>query len=82
MKPESKQSRMVHLLGVGLDNHDGHKRFTRAEEFSIVGGSEETHERMTETLLKTMEDLGRKGQRLNESDPEQIAELIHKHSQT
>ena len=48
---------MAHLLGLGLDCTDGHKRITQADKFSILGGSEETHDHMTETLCKTFEDL-------------------------
>ncbi|MDR2862332.1 MAG: hypothetical protein LBV54_00430 [Puniceicoccales bacterium] len=68
----------AHLLGVGLDAADGHKRITRAEKFSIIGGSEETHDRLTETLIKTVEDLKREGISLEETPPEKLAELIHK----
>ncbi|NDV61833.1 hypothetical protein G0Q06_05160 [Puniceicoccales bacterium CK1056] len=67
----------VHLLGVGLDNDDGHKRLTQAEKFSIIGGSEETHERMTETLIKTVEDLKVKGKELESTDTKELAEIIH-----
>lgn len=73
-----KQS--VHLLGVGLDNEDGHKRLTRAEKFSIVGGSEETHEKMTETLIKTVEDLKVKGKELESTDTRELAEIIQKNT--
>jgi hypothetical protein len=68
-----------HLLGLGLDARDGHKRITRGDGFNLVGGSEETHERMTEIVIKTSEDLGRKGRSLGEADPEEVAELIRKH---
>ena len=67
-----------HLLGIGLDNEDGHKRITRAEDFSIVGGSAETHEGMTETLCKTFEDLKTAGKDLNSVEPEQLRDMIHK----
>ena len=70
----------AHLLGVSLEQADGHKRLTRAEKFSVVGGSEETHGRMTETLIKTTEDLKRKGRTLEEADPREIGDLIRKHS--
>ena len=43
---------MAHLFGLGLDCTDGHKRITQAEKFSIFGGSQNTHDKMTETLLK------------------------------
>lgn len=70
------QKVQAHILGIGLDNADGHKRLTRAEQFSVVGGSEETHERMTETLIKTFEDLKQRGKALQEARAEEIAELI------
>ncbi len=75
-----KARKSAHLLGIGLDNEDGHKRLTRAEKFSIVGGSEETHERMTETLVKTFENLKDKGKDLEETDREELAELIKRNT--
>ena len=71
---------MAHLLGLGLDCTDGQKRITQADKFSILGGSDETHGRMTETLLKTMEDLSIKGKDLNETDPEELSDIIAKNS--
>lgn len=73
--------RKNHLVGLGLDNKDEHKRITRAEDFSIVGGSEETHERLTETAMKTVEDLSRKGKSIHNAEEQEIKELILKHSQ-
>jgi hypothetical protein len=75
-----KQQGSAHLLGIGLDNEDGHKRLTRAEKFSVVGGSEETHERVTETLIKTVEDLKTRGRALEETDSRELAEIIHKNT--
>jgi hypothetical protein len=72
--------RNVHILGLGLDNKDGHVRLTSAEQFTIAGGSEETHERMTETLMKTCETLERHGKNLNDADVREIAELIDKNT--
>ena len=65
-----------HLLGIGLDNDDGHKRITRAERFSIVGGSEETHDQMTETVIKTFETLDRKGKTLDKLKAEELKDII------
>jgi len=67
----------AHLLGLGLDHTDGHKRITQAERFSIVGGSEDTHGRMTETLVKTVETLGRKGKTLESVEKKELADIIH-----
>lgn len=73
-----KQS--AHLLGVGLDNTDGHKRITQADRFAIVGGSSETHERMTETVIKTFETLDRRDKTLDQIEQQELAEIIHKNT--
>jgi hypothetical protein len=67
------------LLGLGLDGQDKHKRITRGEGFNLVGGSEDTHERMVETVIKTSEDLSRKGSTIADAHPEQLADLLRKH---
>ncbi len=74
-----KQTKMAHLVGVGLDNQDGHKRVTQAEQFSIVGGSKDTHEKMTETLVKTMEDVKKQGKRLETIENKELSDLLQKH---
>lgn len=66
------------LVGVGLDNQDGHKRITKGEKFLLVGGSDETHGRMTETVVKTFEELKRRDKHLETVAPKELAEIIHK----
>ena len=66
-----------HLLGLGLDG-DGEKRITQAENISIVGGSEETHDFMTETAIKTFEDLKRKGKSLDDTSAQELSDIIRK----
>ena len=68
------------LLGIGLDNTDGHKRITQSERFSIVGGSEETHDRMTETVIKTFESLDQRGKRLEEVDRAELTDIIRENT--
>ena len=65
------------LLGVGLDNRDGHKRLTKGDHFVMVGGSEETHERMTETAIKFNEKLTKRGKTLHELSPEEFRDMMH-----
>lgn len=77
---KKRQPDNAHLLGVGLDPHDGHKRLTRGEQFTLVGGSQETHERMTETVVKTFEDLKQRGKDLREVEPKELSELIRKNT--
>ena len=73
-----RKAKSAHLLGVGLDNEDGHKRLTAAEQFTIVGGSDETHGRMTETVIKTFEELKTRGKPLHVVEPQELAEILHK----
>jgi len=77
-KIRRRKAKKAHLLGIGLDNQDGHKRLTAAEEFTIVGGSDETHGRMTETVIKTFEELKTRGKPLHIVEPQELAEIIHK----
>jgi hypothetical protein len=70
------QPQVVGFLGVGLDNKDGHQRLTRNEHFLLVGGSEETHEKMQETAVKFNEALENKGKKLNETSVEEIVDLF------
>ena len=58
------------------DLDDGHKRLTSAEQFTIVGGSEETHGRMTETVIKTFETLKLRHKSLHAVEPHELAEII------
>ena len=71
-----RKPKSAHLLGVGLDDADGHKRMTSAEQFTIVGGSEETHGRMTETVIKTFETLKRRRKSLQAVEPKELADII------
>jgi hypothetical protein len=68
------------LIGVGLDQIDGHKRITKAERFAIIGGSPETHERMTETVVKTFETLDRRGKSLGQVDSHELKDIIKDHT--
>lgn len=49
------------MLGVLRPGEDGHKRITRSEDFTVVGGSEEAHAAARETAIKLDEGLNRKG---------------------
>ena len=77
-KKKKTRQRAAGLLGVGFDHEDGHKRITTGEKFAIVGGSEETHGRMTETVIKTFEELKHRGKPLERVEPAELAEIIHR----
>jgi len=71
---------MAHLFGLGLDCTDGHKRITQADKFSILGGSQNTHDKMTETLFKTFEDLSLKGKSIENATMDEISDFIQKNT--
>ena len=75
-----KGAKNRHLLGIGMDNKDGHKRLTAAEDFSVIGGSEETHDKMTETLIRTFEYLARKDKTLDEISRVELSDLLSRES--
>ena len=77
---EKPNNSIMHILGVGLDAKDGHKRITQAERFSIVGGSEETHNKMSETVIKTFETLSRRGKNIDEVDKSELVEIIRENT--
>ena len=68
-------AQVVGFLGVGLDG-DGHRRVTECEHFLLVGGSQETHERMQETAVKFGEALERSGKRLQDVSPAEALDLL------
>ena len=64
------------MLGLGLDN-DGHKRLTTGSNFLLMGGSQETHEVMTEKVIKINEKLAASGKRLEEVSREEFDDIAH-----
>ena len=71
-----KPRRKAVMLGVGLDS-DGHKRLTTGPNFILAGGSQETHEVMTEKAIKINEKLAAKGKQLEEVSHEEFDEIAH-----
>jgi hypothetical protein len=70
---KKKRTRAV-MLGVGLDS-DGHKRLTTGPNFALVGGSQETHEQMTERALKINEKLKARGKQLETVTHEEFDDI-------
>ncbi len=62
------------ILGVCLDS-DGHKRITTGENFSLIGGTEESHEMMVEKTIKIQEQLDARGKSLSEVSGEEFDEI-------
>ena len=75
MASKSKPRKKAWLLGLGLDNKDGHTRITTGENFKLVGGSEETHGVMQEKAIKMNEHLKRRGKTLEQISHEEFHEI-------
>lgn len=71
---KNKQPSKPVLLGIGLDS-DGHKRITTGKNFALFGGTEETHELMTEKAVKINEKLAAKGKELEEVSREEFDDI-------
>ena len=74
--PKKKPKAKAVMLGVGLDS-DGHKRITTGTNFALVGGSKETHEEMTEKVIKINEKLTKKGKQLEEVSHEEFEDMAN-----
>jgi hypothetical protein len=71
-----RRSAVVHgFLGVGLDAKDGHTRITRGERFVLLGGSDETHEKMQEFAIKLHERMKDEGKSFGQVSPRDLRRL-------
>ncbi|HEY3861564.1 MAG TPA: hypothetical protein VGO59_06710 [Verrucomicrobiae bacterium] len=76
MADKHKKKKAAIMLGLGLDS-DGHKRLTTGPNFALVGGTQDTHEAMTEKAIKINEKLAAKGKKLEEVSREEFEEIAH-----
>ena len=76
-RPTNSRKQVLGLIGVGFDNEDGHKRVTEGKDFALVGGSAETHERMTELVIRIKEKAKSRGKRLDELSNDEFEDLAH-----
>lgn len=74
MAQPKKGKKKALVLGVGLDS-DGHKRLTTGPNFALVGGTQETHEAMTEKAIKINEKLAARGKKLEEVSSEEFDDI-------
>jgi hypothetical protein len=63
------------IIAFGLDGLDSHQRLSTGDQCLLVGGSAETHDEMLETMLRLESELDRRGRRLAEVDPTELAEI-------
>jgi hypothetical protein len=79
MDHSSPRPRRLHAaliaLGLDSDDHEDEERLTRGQQSLILGGSPETHAELRETALRMEQELERRGRRLGELDPTELADL-------
>ena len=73
-KMNRQNDRTSIMVGLGLDS-DGHKRVTTGENFVLAGGTQETHEVMTEKAIKINEKLRKSGKHLAEVSREEFDDI-------
>jgi len=74
----NEEERRRFLLGLGLDNEDGHTRVTRHEEYVLLGGSEETHERMQDDVERFRHSLEKLGTDMHRASRDELREAAHR----
>jgi hypothetical protein len=76
MANAKKIKRKAALFGIGLDS-DGNKRITTGPNFALVGGTQETHEQMTEKAIKINEKLKERGKQLEEVSRDEFDDIAN-----
>ena len=72
--PRGSEKKKSVMLGLGMDS-DGHKRITTGDNFVVAGGTEDTHEQMTEKVVKINEKLSERGKCLNTVDQTEFKDI-------
>jgi len=65
------------VMGLGFDGDDGHARVTKGEDFVLLGGSERTHDRMVDGVVRFQDTLRKMGTDLQNASRDQVLEAAH-----
>lgn len=71
------QRRQAHLLGIAFKN-DGHRRVTKGGNFTLVGGTKDSHEKMQEKAIKFNEQLDKRGKQLEDLSKNEFMDIADK----
>ena len=66
-----------HLYGIATKG-DGHTRITKGDNYTLVGGTEQTHEIMQETAEQVIEHLKMKCKDLSELTTHELRDIAEK----
>ena len=74
---QKSEPKLMGVFGVGLDNDDGHSRVTQGKDFTLCGGSAETHERMQDLMIRMGEHLKKKGKTIRDLTRPEFEDLAN-----
>lgn len=74
--PKKSKMKLGGIVGLGFDNDDDQERITHSKHFMLLGGSEETHERMQDTAIRFEEKLKDRGKRLQDTSINEVLDLL------
>jgi len=63
------------LVGMGFDNEDGHVRVTNGKNFTLLGGSDDTHCEMQEKAIKLNEHLDKRRKTLDNISEKELRDI-------
>ncbi|MDR1534424.1 MAG: hypothetical protein LBU64_04920 [Planctomycetota bacterium] len=72
------------IIGLGLDDPDGHFRFTGGDGYALIGGSGPVHGEMRRRIGLILAEAERRGinpERLTREQCNILAEIANRHSQ-
>jgi len=73
---KDKKTGITGIVGLGLDQNDESKRVTKSDHFLLLGGSQETHERMQDIAIRFEERLKDRGKRLQDTSVPEAIDLL------
>jgi hypothetical protein len=73
--PHGQRRLRATIIGLGLDGRGTPHRIITGRECFVLGGSEQTHADILETMLRLEVELERIGQRLGDVAPDELAEI-------
>ena len=74
-KDSSKENTLI--CGFAFNNKDNHKRITTGENFSILGGSAETHETLVKKVIEFNEVIKKYGKKLENLSESEYYDVVN-----
>lgn len=82
MRDEDKVEKVQSILGFGLDDGEGHVRMTEGDAFSLLMGSEKTHQEMLSVIQELERRAAERGKSLSDLTRSDILEIAKEMEKT